>query len=99
MPGAAIAVVDAEGAVVGWTQAAERLVGYSAAEVVGRPAADMLSAAGDAAKASAFAERCRATSFPLASPSWDRFRTPPTACGATSTPHGWRRSTNTERTP
>ncbi|WP_411088916.1 SpoIIE family protein phosphatase [Streptomyces sp. 061-3] len=60
MPGAAIAVVDAEGAVVGWTQAAERLVGYSAAEAIGRPAADMLSAAGDAAKASAFVERCRA---------------------------------------
>ncbi|MFE7793298.1 SpoIIE family protein phosphatase [Streptomyces sp. NPDC057460] len=60
MPGAAIAVVDAEGVVVGWTQAAERLAGYPAAEAVGRPAADMLSAAGDAAKASAFAKRCRA---------------------------------------
>ncbi|WP_127360287.1 SpoIIE family protein phosphatase [Actinacidiphila soli] len=58
--GAAIAVLDAEGAVVGWSQAAERLVGYSAAEVVGRPAAVMLLFAGDVAGASAFAERCRA---------------------------------------
>ena len=37
MTGAAIAVVDEGGTVVGWTQAAQRLVGYSAAEVVGRP--------------------------------------------------------------
>jgi PAS domain S-box-containing protein len=57
MTGSAIAVLDAEGVVVGWTQAAERLVGYSAAEVVGRPAAVVLACAGDAAKA--FAERCR----------------------------------------
>ncbi|WP_246143839.1 SpoIIE family protein phosphatase [Actinacidiphila oryziradicis] len=60
MTGAAIAVVDADGMVVGWTQAAERLVGYSAAEVVGRPAAVMLPSAEDRAKASAFARRCRA---------------------------------------
>jgi PAS domain S-box-containing protein len=60
VPGAAMAVLDAEGAVVGWSQAAERLVGYSAAEVVGRPAAVMLPSAEDRAKASAFARRCRA---------------------------------------
>jgi PAS domain S-box-containing protein len=58
--GAAIAVLDAEGAVAGWSQAAERLVGYSAVEVVGRPAAVMLLPAGDVPNASAFAERCRA---------------------------------------
>jgi PAS domain S-box-containing protein len=58
--GAAIAVLDTEGAVVGWTQAAQRLVGYAAAEVVGRPAAVMLFPAGDVAKASVFAAGCRA---------------------------------------
>jgi PAS domain S-box-containing protein len=57
MTGSAIAVLDAEGVAVGWTQAAQRLVGYAAAEVVGRPAAVVLACAGDAAKA--FAERCR----------------------------------------
>ncbi|MFF3875726.1 SpoIIE family protein phosphatase [Streptomyces sp. NPDC001978] len=59
--GAAIAVLDAQGAVVGWTQAAQRLVGYAAAEVVGRPAAVMLPSAQDVAKASVFAQRCRAS--------------------------------------
>jgi PAS domain S-box-containing protein len=58
--GAAIAVLDAEGTVVGWTQAAERLVGYSAAEVVGRSAAGLLVAAEDRGKASAFSEQCTA---------------------------------------
>ncbi|MFE7776672.1 SpoIIE family protein phosphatase [Streptomyces sp. NPDC057445] len=53
---AAIAVIDAEGTVVGWTQAAQRLVGYSAAEVVGHSAAVLLAGAEDRAKASAFAE-------------------------------------------
>ncbi|MCW2873259.1 SpoIIE family protein phosphatase, partial [Actinacidiphila oryziradicis] len=57
--GAPIAMIDAEGAVVGWTQAAQRLVGYSPAEVVSRPAGIMLASAEDRAKASAFAERCR----------------------------------------
>jgi PAS domain S-box-containing protein len=57
---AAVAVLNAEGAVVGWSQAAERLVGYSATEVVGRPAAIMLLPAGDVAKASVFAAGCRA---------------------------------------
>ncbi|WP_406262296.1 PAS domain S-box protein [Actinacidiphila glaucinigra] len=40
--GAATALLDAEGTVAGSSQAAERLVGYSAAEVVGRPAGAML---------------------------------------------------------
>ena len=35
----AVAMIDGDGTVVGWTQAAQRLVGYSAREVVGRPAA------------------------------------------------------------
>ncbi|MFF1474137.1 SpoIIE family protein phosphatase [Streptomyces mirabilis] len=43
MAGPAIAVLDAEGTVVGWTQAAERLVGYSAADVVGGCAAVLLA--------------------------------------------------------
>ncbi|MFJ9916981.1 PAS domain S-box protein [Actinacidiphila glaucinigra] len=40
--GAATALLDAEGTVAGWSQAAERPVGYSAAEVLGRPAGAML---------------------------------------------------------
>ncbi|WP_326578641.1 PAS domain-containing protein [Actinacidiphila glaucinigra] len=40
--GAATALLDAEGAVAGWSQAAQRLVGYSAAEMVGRPARALL---------------------------------------------------------
>ncbi|MDX3265863.1 SpoIIE family protein phosphatase [Streptomyces sp. MI02-2A] len=50
--GPAIALLDAQGTVVGWSQAAQRLVGYSAAEVVGRSAGALLVAADDRAKAS-----------------------------------------------
>jgi PAS domain S-box-containing protein len=53
--GAAIALLDAEGTVVGWTQAAQRLVGYSAADVVGRSGAVLLAAAEDWEKAPAVA--------------------------------------------
>ncbi|MFE0450241.1 SpoIIE family protein phosphatase [Streptomyces sp. NPDC058914] len=60
IPDAAIAMLDAEGTVVGWTHAAEKLVGYSAREVVGRSAAHVLPPAEDAPSASEFAERCRA---------------------------------------
>ncbi|MER5525913.1 SpoIIE family protein phosphatase [Streptomyces sp. NPDC002677] len=60
IPDAAIAMLDAEGTLVGWTHAAEQLVGYSAGEVVGRSAAHVLSPAEDAPGASAFAEQCRA---------------------------------------
>ena len=60
IPDAAIAMIDAEGTVVGWTQAAEQLVGYSAGEVVGRSAVHLLPPAEDALRASAFAEQCRA---------------------------------------
>ncbi|MFE8948687.1 SpoIIE family protein phosphatase [Streptomyces sp. NPDC007856] len=59
-PDAAIAMIDAEGTVVGWTQAAQQLVGYSAGEVVGRSAAHVLSSSEDAPKARALAEQCRA---------------------------------------
>ncbi|MFE2708609.1 SpoIIE family protein phosphatase [Streptomyces mirabilis] len=60
IPDAAIAMLDAEGTVVGWTHAAEQLVGYSAAEVVGRSAAHVLPPAESAPSAPAFAEQCRA---------------------------------------
>ncbi|MGI5144445.1 MULTISPECIES: SpoIIE family protein phosphatase [unclassified Streptomyces] len=57
---AAIALLDAEGTVVGWTQAAQRLVGYTAAEVVGCSAAVLLAGADDRATVSAFSKRCSA---------------------------------------
>ncbi|WP_331743361.1 SpoIIE family protein phosphatase (plasmid) [Streptomyces sp. NBC_01136] len=60
IPDAAIAVIDTHGTLVGWTQAAQHLVGYSAGEVVGRSAAHVLASPEDALSASAFAERCRA---------------------------------------
>ncbi|WKX74218.1 SpoIIE family protein phosphatase [Streptomyces sp. XD-27] len=53
-------VIDGEGAVIGWTYAAERLLGYRAAEVLDRPAAMLLASPDDAAKAAAIAEECRA---------------------------------------
>ncbi|MYS21080.1 PAS fold, partial [Streptomyces sp. DvalAA-14] len=42
--GAALAVIDAEGTVTGWTTDAQRLLGYRAAETVGRPAVALLAA-------------------------------------------------------
>ncbi|MFD7056523.1 SpoIIE family protein phosphatase [Streptomyces mirabilis] len=60
IPDAAIAMLDAEGTLVGWTHAAEQLVGYSAGEVVGRSAAHVLPPAEHAPSAAAFAEQCRA---------------------------------------
>ncbi|MFJ7949133.1 PAS domain S-box protein [Streptomyces sp. NPDC096354] len=53
--GAAISLPHAKGTVVGRTQAAQRLVGYSAAEVVGRSAA-LLTAVEDRAEAAALAK-------------------------------------------
>ncbi|MFF3061722.1 PAS domain S-box protein [Streptomyces sp. NPDC057909] len=53
--GAAIALLHAKGTVVRRTQAAQRLVGYSAAEVAGRSAA-LLTAVEDRAEAAALAE-------------------------------------------
>ncbi|KUJ42461.1 protein phosphatase [Streptomyces sp. NRRL F-5122] len=55
--GAALAVLDAEGTVVGWSQAAQRLVGHSAAEVVGQSAAALLAAEEDRARAATVAAR------------------------------------------
>ncbi|WP_079062993.1 SpoIIE family protein phosphatase [Streptacidiphilus griseoplanus] len=60
VPDAAIAMLDANGTVVGWTQAAQRLVGYSAGEVVGQSAALVLPSSEDTLRASAVAEQCRA---------------------------------------
>ncbi|MFK0194453.1 SpoIIE family protein phosphatase [Kitasatospora sp. NPDC090308] len=48
--GVAAALVDGDGRVVGWTAAAEHLLGLPAAQVTGRPAADLLAdGAADAA--------------------------------------------------
>ncbi|MFE6041462.1 SpoIIE family protein phosphatase [Streptomyces sp. NPDC056452] len=55
----AIAMVDEQGTVVAWSQAAERLVGYSAGDVMGRPAALVLPCSEAAPTMSAFAEQCR----------------------------------------
>ncbi|MFJ5270848.1 SpoIIE family protein phosphatase [Streptomyces sp. NPDC088358] len=60
IPDAAIAMLDVEGTVVGWTHAAEQLVGYPAGEVVGRSAVHLLPPAEDAPSAAAFAQQCRA---------------------------------------
>ncbi|MDX2650426.1 SpoIIE family protein phosphatase [Streptomyces sp. PA03-1a] len=54
--GTAIALLDANKRVVGWTRAAEQLVGYPPADVVGCPAATLLVDSEDRAKASAFFE-------------------------------------------
>ncbi|MGW3247999.1 ATP-binding SpoIIE family protein phosphatase [Streptomyces sp. NPDC001070] len=59
LPDAAIAMIDAEGTVVGWTQAARQLVGYSAGEVVGRSATHVLPLREEAPPATAYAEQCR----------------------------------------
>ncbi|MER7663651.1 SpoIIE family protein phosphatase [Streptomyces sp. NPDC096193] len=56
----AIAMVDELGEVVAWTQVAERLLGYSAREVVGGSAARVLPGSEDAPTTSAFVEQCRA---------------------------------------
>ncbi|MFD6721479.1 SpoIIE family protein phosphatase [Streptomyces sp. NPDC060131] len=58
--GAPIAVVDAEGTVVGWTQAAERLVGFPAADAVGRAATEVLPTLDGVSTAWSCAERDRA---------------------------------------
>ncbi|AOR31234.1 protein phosphatase [Streptomyces fodineus] len=62
IPDSAIAVINADGTVAAWTQAAERLVGYSAAEVVGRSAAHVLPPPEEARMASLFAEQRSAQS-------------------------------------
>ncbi|WP_153547409.1 SpoIIE family protein phosphatase [Streptomyces sp. RB17] len=56
----AVAMFDERGTVVAWTQAAERLVGYSAGDVVGRSVALVLPFSEGTSTISAFIERCRA---------------------------------------
>ncbi|GGN79968.1 hypothetical protein GCM10011579_064960 [Streptomyces albiflavescens] len=56
----AIAMLDEQGTVLGWTQAAERLVGYAAGDVVGQSAALVLPSSEEAPTKSAFVEQCRA---------------------------------------
>ncbi|MEU9345012.1 SpoIIE family protein phosphatase [Streptomyces sp. NPDC048278] len=60
MSDSAIAMLDEQGTVLGWTRAAERLVGYPAGEVVGRSAALVVPSFEETPTASAFVERCRA---------------------------------------
>jgi PAS domain S-box-containing protein len=55
--GAAIAVIDEEGMVVGWSKAAESLLGYSVADVLNRPGSDLLKSAGDSAMAAEAVEQ------------------------------------------
>ncbi|MEU1600480.1 SpoIIE family protein phosphatase [Streptomyces sp. NPDC005708] len=57
---AAIAMIDEQGTVVAWTQAAQHVVGYCAEDVVGRPATLLLPSSEEAPGVSAFAEQCRA---------------------------------------
>ncbi|MEU1600935.1 SpoIIE family protein phosphatase [Streptomyces sp. NPDC005708] len=57
---AAIAMIDEQGTVVAWTQAAQHVVGYCAEDVVGRSATLLLPSCQEALGVSAFAEQCRA---------------------------------------
>ncbi|MFD7439638.1 SpoIIE family protein phosphatase [Streptomyces sp. NPDC059861] len=56
----AFALLDEQGTVVAWTQAAEHLVGYCAGEVVGRSAVLVLPRFGAAPTMAAYVEQCRA---------------------------------------
>ncbi|GHI01965.1 protein phosphatase [Streptomyces cellostaticus] len=56
----ATAVLAADGVVVGWTRAAEALLGHSASDVVGRSAARLLAMPEDPVRAAGIAQRCRA---------------------------------------
>ncbi|MGW1886953.1 SpoIIE family protein phosphatase [Streptomyces sp. NPDC001970] len=56
----AFALLDEQGTVVAWTQTAERLVGYSAGDVVGRSAALVLPSFEEVPTMSAFVEQCHA---------------------------------------
>ncbi|RSS06876.1 SpoIIE family protein phosphatase [Streptomyces sp. WAC00469] len=57
--GAAVAVLDDEGTVIGWTGAAQSLTGFTAQDVVGRGAVEMLVPAQAGRRAAAQARRCR----------------------------------------
>ncbi|MGW1612821.1 SpoIIE family protein phosphatase [Streptomyces sp. NPDC002285] len=56
----AAAVVSGRGVVIGWTRAAEELLGHPAAEIVGSPATRLLAIPSDPVRAAGVAERCRA---------------------------------------
>ncbi|WP_432111982.1 SpoIIE family protein phosphatase [Streptomyces sp. YPW6] len=58
----AAAVIAGDGTVIGWTRGAEALLGYPAAEVVGRSAAFLLTGSPDPLRTAAVAARCRAGS-------------------------------------
>ncbi|MEU6954698.1 SpoIIE family protein phosphatase [Streptomyces sp. NPDC045714] len=58
----AAAVIAGDGTVIGWTRGAEALLGYPAAEVVGRSASQLLTGPSDARRTAAVAARCRAGS-------------------------------------
>ncbi|MEU5208603.1 SpoIIE family protein phosphatase [Streptomyces sp. NPDC020742] len=60
MAKAATAELDAQGRVVAWTRAAERLLGYRAEEILQHPASELLALPGDVARAEAVARWCRA---------------------------------------
>ncbi|MEU9113623.1 SpoIIE family protein phosphatase [Streptomyces sp. NPDC048483] len=60
MAKAATAELDARGRVVTWTRAAERLLGYPAAEILDHPATELLAVPGDTKRVAAVAEWCRA---------------------------------------
>ncbi|NEW77379.1 SpoIIE family protein phosphatase [Streptomyces rapamycinicus] len=55
----ALAVLDAQGVVTGWTRAAERLTGYPDKEIVNRPAATLLDRPGDQRQLVGMVEQCR----------------------------------------
>ncbi|MFF3256692.1 SpoIIE family protein phosphatase [Actinacidiphila glaucinigra] len=57
---AVFALLDEQGLVLAWTQTAERIVGYSAGDVVGRTAALVLPPFEKVTAMSAFVDRCRA---------------------------------------
>ncbi|MGI5143198.1 MULTISPECIES: SpoIIE family protein phosphatase [unclassified Streptomyces] len=60
MSESAVAMLDERGTVVAWTQAAERLLGYSAGDVVGHSAALVLQPFEETPTISAFIEQCGA---------------------------------------
>ncbi|MDO0910651.1 SpoIIE family protein phosphatase [Streptomyces sp. DT2A-34] len=56
----AAAVVSGRGVVLGWTRAAEELLGHRAAEIVGGSAERLLAMPGDPVRVAGVLERCRA---------------------------------------
>ncbi|WP_432198678.1 SpoIIE family protein phosphatase [Streptomyces sp. bgisy027] len=56
----AAAVVSGHGVVLGWTRAAEELLGLPAAQIVGSSAARLLAMPGDPLRVAGVADRCRA---------------------------------------